>query len=102
METSKALPPMTRIAKYTLIDEVQQRSFVVMFASMENTTNSSRTSPAKATERGRAIASRKAGAARAGLGAFAPANLALVILLQACYTRLATAVSMPHVRTPEL
>ena len=31
METSKALPPMTRIAKYTLIDEVQQRSFVVMF-----------------------------------------------------------------------
>lgn len=32
METSKALPPIiTRIAKYTLIDEVQQRSFVVMF-----------------------------------------------------------------------
>ena len=31
METSKALPPMTRIAKYTLIDEVKQRSFVVMF-----------------------------------------------------------------------
>lgn len=30
METSK-LPPITRIAKYTLIDEVQQRSFVVMF-----------------------------------------------------------------------
>jgi MFS family permease len=31
METSKALPPIKRIAKYTLIDEVQQRSFVVMF-----------------------------------------------------------------------
>ena len=31
METSKALPPITRITKYTLIDEVQQRSFVVMF-----------------------------------------------------------------------
>ena len=31
METSKALAPITRITKYTLIDEVQQRSFVVMF-----------------------------------------------------------------------
>jgi len=31
METSKSLPPVTRITKYTLIDEVQQRSFVVMF-----------------------------------------------------------------------
>jgi ABC-type transport system involved in multi-copper enzyme maturation permease subunit len=31
METSKALPPIRRITKYTLIDEVQQRSFVVMF-----------------------------------------------------------------------
>ena len=31
METSKALPLITRITKYTLIDEVQQRSFVVMF-----------------------------------------------------------------------
>jgi len=31
METSKALPPIARITKYTLIDEVQQRSFVVMF-----------------------------------------------------------------------
>lgn len=31
METSKALPPITRITKYTLIDEVQQRSFVVLF-----------------------------------------------------------------------
>jgi len=31
METSKALTPITRIAKYTLIDEVRQRSFVVMF-----------------------------------------------------------------------
>jgi len=31
METSKALPPITRITKYTLIDEVQQRSFVIMF-----------------------------------------------------------------------
>ena len=31
METSKALLPITRITKYTLIDEVQQRSFVVMF-----------------------------------------------------------------------
>ena len=31
METSKSLPPITRITKYTFIDEVQQRSFVVMF-----------------------------------------------------------------------
>ena len=31
METSKSLPPIKRIAKYTLIDEVQQRSFVIMF-----------------------------------------------------------------------
>ena len=31
METSKSLHPITKIAKYTLIDEVQQRSFVVMF-----------------------------------------------------------------------
>jgi ABC-type transport system involved in multi-copper enzyme maturation permease subunit len=31
METSKSLPPITRITKYTLIDELQQRSFVVMF-----------------------------------------------------------------------
>jgi len=31
METSKALTTITRITKYTLIDEVQQRSFIVMF-----------------------------------------------------------------------
>ena len=31
METSKALPSITRITKYTLIDELRQRSFVVMF-----------------------------------------------------------------------
>ncbi|MBW4055672.1 MAG: ABC transporter permease subunit [Proteobacteria bacterium] len=31
METSKSLSPITRIIKYTLIDEVQQRSFVIMF-----------------------------------------------------------------------
>jgi ABC-type transport system involved in multi-copper enzyme maturation permease subunit len=31
METSKALPPITRIIKYTLIDEVRHKSFVVMF-----------------------------------------------------------------------
>lgn len=31
METSKSLPPITRITKYTIIDEVQQRSFIVMF-----------------------------------------------------------------------
>jgi len=31
METSKSLPPIAKITKYTLIDEVQQRSFVIMF-----------------------------------------------------------------------
>lgn len=31
METSKALLPITRITKYTIIDEVRQRSFVIMF-----------------------------------------------------------------------
>lgn len=31
MEISKSLPPITRITKYTLSDEVRQRSFVVMF-----------------------------------------------------------------------
>jgi len=31
MDTSKALPPITRISKYTLIDEVRHKSFVVMF-----------------------------------------------------------------------
>ena len=31
METSKALPPIARITKYTLIDEVRQKSFVIMF-----------------------------------------------------------------------
>jgi ABC-type transport system involved in multi-copper enzyme maturation permease subunit len=31
MESSKSLPPIKRITKYTLIDEVQQRSFVAMF-----------------------------------------------------------------------
>ncbi|MDR3580207.1 MAG: ABC transporter permease subunit [Oryzomonas sp.] len=31
METSKALLPIARITKYTLIDDVRQRSFVVMF-----------------------------------------------------------------------
>jgi len=31
METSKALPPITKITKYTLIDEVQQKSFIIMF-----------------------------------------------------------------------
>ncbi len=31
MKTSKSLPPIARITKYTLIDEVQQRSFIVMF-----------------------------------------------------------------------
>lgn len=31
METSKSIPAIKRITKYTLIDEVQQRSFVVMF-----------------------------------------------------------------------
>ena len=31
METSKALTPITRITKYTLIDEVRHKSFVIMF-----------------------------------------------------------------------
>jgi len=31
METSKSFSPITRITKYTLIDEMQQRSFIVMF-----------------------------------------------------------------------
>src|ERR1035437_10004625 len=31
METSKALPPITRVTKYTLIDEVRHKSFVIMF-----------------------------------------------------------------------
>jgi len=31
METSKSLPPITRITKYTILDEMQQRSFIVMF-----------------------------------------------------------------------
>jgi len=31
MDTSKSLPFIVRVTKYTLIDEVQQRSFVVMF-----------------------------------------------------------------------
>ncbi len=31
METSKSLPLITKITKYTLIDEVQQRSFVILF-----------------------------------------------------------------------
>jgi len=31
METSKALPPIIRITKYTLIDEVRHKSFVIMF-----------------------------------------------------------------------
>ena len=31
MKTSKALPPIIRIAKYTLTDEVRQKSFIVMF-----------------------------------------------------------------------
>ncbi|MDD2309694.1 MAG: ABC transporter permease [Desulfuromonadaceae bacterium] len=31
MKTSKALSPIARITKYTLIDEVRQRSFVIMF-----------------------------------------------------------------------
>jgi len=31
METSKVFPPISRIIKYTLIDEVRQRSFVIMF-----------------------------------------------------------------------
>jgi len=32
MKTSKALPSITRIAKYTLTDEVRHKSFVIMFA----------------------------------------------------------------------
>jgi len=32
METSKALYPIARITKYTVVDEVRQRSFVIMFA----------------------------------------------------------------------
>jgi ABC-type transport system involved in multi-copper enzyme maturation permease subunit len=31
MKTARALPPIIRIAKYTLIDEVRQKSFVIMF-----------------------------------------------------------------------
>jgi ABC-type transport system involved in multi-copper enzyme maturation permease subunit len=31
MKMSNALPPIIRIAKYTLIDEVRQKSFVIMF-----------------------------------------------------------------------
>jgi ABC-type transport system involved in multi-copper enzyme maturation permease subunit len=31
MKTSKALPPITRITKYTLIDEVRNKSFIIMF-----------------------------------------------------------------------
>src|SRR5450830_784731 len=31
MKTSKTLPPIIRIAKYTLIDEVRQKRFVIMF-----------------------------------------------------------------------
>ena len=31
MKTQKALPPITKITKYTLIDEVQQKSFIIMF-----------------------------------------------------------------------
>ena len=31
METSKSLPPITKITKYTLIDEVRQKSFLIMF-----------------------------------------------------------------------
>lgn len=31
METSKALAPVARIAKYTLVDEVRHKSFVIMF-----------------------------------------------------------------------
>jgi ABC-type transport system involved in multi-copper enzyme maturation permease subunit len=31
MKTKKALPPIIRIAKYTLIDEVRQKSFIIMF-----------------------------------------------------------------------
>ena len=31
MNTPKTLPPIIRIAKYTLIDEVRQKSFIIMF-----------------------------------------------------------------------
>ncbi len=31
MKTSKALPPIARIAKYTLVDELRNKSFVIMF-----------------------------------------------------------------------
>ena len=31
MKTQKALPPIIRIVKYTLTDEVRQKSFVIMF-----------------------------------------------------------------------
>jgi ABC-type transport system involved in multi-copper enzyme maturation permease subunit len=31
MKTSKALSPIIRIAKYTIIDEVRQKSFIIMF-----------------------------------------------------------------------
>ena len=31
MKTQKALLPIIRIAKYTLTDEVRQKSFVIMF-----------------------------------------------------------------------
>jgi len=31
METSRMLPPITRITKYTIIDEVRHKSFVIMF-----------------------------------------------------------------------
>jgi ABC-type transport system involved in multi-copper enzyme maturation permease subunit len=31
MKTSKAIPPVIRIAKYTLTDEARQKSFVIMF-----------------------------------------------------------------------
>jgi ABC-type transport system involved in multi-copper enzyme maturation permease subunit len=31
MKMSKALPPIIRMAKYTIIDEVRQKSFVIMF-----------------------------------------------------------------------
>jgi ABC-type transport system involved in multi-copper enzyme maturation permease subunit len=33
MKTSKVLPSIIRIAKYTFIDEVRQKSFVIMFAT---------------------------------------------------------------------
>lgn len=32
MKTSKELPPIMKIAKYTIADEVQQKSFIIMFA----------------------------------------------------------------------